>query len=63
MREQQSKPLEDILASVEAEQKRCARQQQRARQLVREAQRALRDSKRLHQRHVRQAAKRAARSR
>lgn len=31
---QKSKPLDDILVSVETEQKRYARQQRRARQLV-----------------------------
>ena len=49
---QKAKPLEDILVSVEAEKKRYTLQQRRARQLVEQAQRALRDSKRLHQWHV-----------
>ena len=49
---QKSKPLDEILVSVEAEQARYARQQRRARQLVKQAQRAVRDSKRLHQWHV-----------
>ena len=60
---QKSKLLEDILAAAAMEQERYARQQQRARQLVEQAQRALRDSNWLHQWHVGRDRKRLVPSR
>ncbi len=58
-----SKWLQDVLASVVAEQERCTRQKRRATRLVKQAQRAVRDSKRLHEWHIGRDRKRMRKSR